>query len=288
MSSDPWTLLAVVAGVVLVLAALRDVFHTLFHPGDRGAICAHLCAAVWWIAGRLGRRGRQLAGPLAVVMTMGIWVVMLVVGYALIYLLVSPDQLSRADGTGKAGAFSDALYLSMTAISTLGLGDVVINPSPLRLLAPTQALMGFIVLTVAIAWVGQIYPALARRRSLALQIGAFWEAHDEDTVQDSVLASVAADWLSGASAVVVDLIQNSETYYFHDTDHRMSLGTLAEGLDRCVNLLASSADEEERAVGAGLARVLDHLFATLHEQYDVPADRQAALNYLGQASSAKD
>ena len=284
VSSDLLILLAAGVGVVLVLAALRDVFHTLFHPSDSGAICPRLCAGTWWMARRLGRqegsRPRQLAGPLAVVGTMGAWVAMLIVGYALIYLPLSPDQLSRGDGTVQAGSFLDALYLSVTALSTLGLGDVVITPSPWRLLAPVQALTGFVVLTVAIAWVGQIYPALARRRSLALQVGAFWEAHPEDSVEESALRSVATEWMSGSSAVVVDLIQNFETFYFHERDRRLSLGTLAEGLDRCVNQLASCTDEEARAVGQGLGRVLDHLFTTLHEQYDVPADRQQALDYL--------
>ena len=284
MSSDLLPLLASGVGVILVLAALRDVFHTLFHPSDRGAICARLCEVVWWVAQRLGRqvgsRPRQLAGPLAVVGTMGTWVAMLIVGYALIYLPLSPDQLARGDGTGQAGPFLDALYLSITALSTLGLGDVVITPSPMRLLAPAEALTGFVVLTVAIAWVGQIYPALARRRSLALQVGAFWEAHDEESVQESTLASVAAAWMPATSGVVVDLIQNFETYYFHESDRRMSLATLVEGLDRCVNVLDSRTSEEAQAVGRGLGRVLDHLFTTLHEQYDVPADRQQALDYL--------
>ncbi|GAB2776903.1 hypothetical protein GCM10027020_32810 [Nocardioides salsibiostraticola] len=284
MSSDLLPLLAAGVGVVLVLAALRDVFHTLFHPSDSGAICPRLCAGTWWMARRLGRqagsRPRQLAGPLAVVGTMGAWVAMLIVGYALIYLPLSPDQLARGDGTGQAGPFLDALYLSITALSTLGLGDVVITPSPMRLLAPAEALTGFVVLTVAIAWVGQIYPALARRRSLALQVGAFWEAHGEESVGESVLASTARSWTPAASGVVVDLIQNFETYYFHESDRRLSLGTLVVGLDRCVNLLDSHTNEESQAVGRGLGRVLDHLFATLHEQYGVPVERAAALEHL--------
>ena len=283
MSSDVFQVSATVIGVVLVLAALRDVFHTLFHPSDHGAISVRSCAAVWWVAQRLGSRPRQLAGPLAVVATMGTWVTMLIFGYALIYLPLAPEGLARGDGTVQAGSFLDGLYLSMTAMSTVGFGDVVISPSPLRLLAPTEALMGFVVLTVAIAWIGQIYPALARRRALAVQVGAFWDAHDE-AVGESTLTAIGADWMARASAVVVDLIQNSETYYFHESDRRISLATLTAGLDRCVTQLRVSASDEARAVGRGLDRVLDHLFATLHEQYGVPADRQAALTYLSQDS----
>ena len=44
-----------VVGALLVLLALRDVFHTLFHPGDHGAFSARICAAL--------RCGRWAHGP---------------------------------------------------------------------------------------------------------------------------------------------------------------------------------------------------------------------------------
>lgn len=36
----------VAVGALLVLLGLRDVFHTLFHPGEHGASSARICAAL--------------------------------------------------------------------------------------------------------------------------------------------------------------------------------------------------------------------------------------------------
>src|SRR5687767_15328056 len=63
-------------GVAVVLAALRDIFHTLWHPSGRGGLARKVLAAVWR-AGRPRRghhRVRLLAGPLAMVVVVVAWV----------------------------------------------------------------------------------------------------------------------------------------------------------------------------------------------------------------------
>jgi hypothetical protein len=64
----------------------------------------------------------------------------------------------------------DALYLSTVAMSTLGFGDIVPVDGWLRLVVPVQALVGFLLLTAAVSWVLQVYPAPARRRVLAVRL----------------------------------------------------------------------------------------------------------------------
>ena len=72
--------------MAVVLAVLRDIFHTLWHPSGHGGL-GPVLAAVW----RLGRarhghrRVRALAGPLAMVVVVIAWVALIVVGWTLIY-----------------------------------------------------------------------------------------------------------------------------------------------------------------------------------------------------------
>ncbi len=161
-----------VVGALLVLLALRDVFHTLFHPGDHGAFSARICAALWAVGSRAGRRGELLAGPLSVVLAMLLWIALLVAGFALLYLPLLPAGATYGHGVPSRGGVEGAAYLSSVALATLGLGDVVLTQPWARLLVPLQGLLGFGVLTAAIGWTSQIYPALARRRSLALDLSA--------------------------------------------------------------------------------------------------------------------
>jgi hypothetical protein len=69
-------------GGVVVLVALRDIFHTLWHPGGRGGLSRQLTAAVWH-SGR-GSRGHgrlgALAGPMAMAVVVLAWVLLIVLG----------------------------------------------------------------------------------------------------------------------------------------------------------------------------------------------------------------
>lgn len=128
----------IVPGAVLVLLALRDVFHTLFHPGDHGALSARVCALLWAAGSRIGRQGQVLAGPLAVMVTIFLWIGMLVTGFALVYLPLLPTGATYGHGVPSAGGLEAAVYLSSVALATLGLGDIVLTQPWVRLLTPLQ------------------------------------------------------------------------------------------------------------------------------------------------------
>lgn len=68
----------------------------------------------------------------------------------------------------------DAPYLSLVTVATLGFIDIVATAPLLRLLI---ALIGFALLTGAVTWMRQIYPALTRRRVLPLRLATQAKAH---------------------------------------------------------------------------------------------------------------
>ncbi len=77
-----------------VLLALRDIFHTIWHPSGRGGLSRRLMRAVWR-AGRSQRRRRgfgPLTGPLAMVVVVLAWV--------LLILAVRLSLLRRVDTRG--------------------------------------------------------------------------------------------------------------------------------------------------------------------------------------------
>ncbi|WP_134171895.1 potassium channel family protein [Cryobacterium psychrophilum] len=124
------------------------------------------------------------------------------------------------------GGFSDGLYLSMVTISTLGFGDIVPASAWLRVITPLEALFGFALLTAAVSWILQIYPALTRRRVLAIRLSVLRRADVARTVHDprSAMLPRLLDELSIAiTQAGVDLREYSETYYFRDADPDSSL-----------------------------------------------------------------
>lgn len=163
-------------GAALVLLALADVFLTVLHPrADAGIISTRLNRAIW-AAFRAGthpsrRRGEFIlcyAGPVLLALTVIVWVVVLALGFALIYWPALGQEIAAAGDTPRD--FATALYFSGTCLTTLGFGDLLPQTTAYRLLAVAEAGIGLSVLTLALTYFLSIYSALIRRNAFALEL----------------------------------------------------------------------------------------------------------------------
>jgi hypothetical protein len=254
-----WLITAV--GGALVVVALRDVFHTLFHPGGDGSLSSGLSAIVWAVLRRLGPHARGMAGGVAVVGSLVMWAGMLVAGFALVYLPRLPDGFSYGSTLEPStrGGLVDALYTSAVVLATLGLGDIVPVEPWLRLLVPVEALIGFALLTAGVSWLQQIQPALARRRTLARHLTVLRGAQT-DVGTSLPTAAELAGIATGLARVHVDLRQASPTFYFVEREDPEALPRVlpyARELARTAS--AHDDDDDLRRSGAALDRTVTGL-----------------------------
>ncbi|WP_324650092.1 potassium channel family protein [Georgenia sp. H159] len=273
-----------VLGGVLVVTALWDVFHTLWHPSGQGPVGKLVMRLVWRLSRHLGKRGRRLSGPSTMVLVIVTWAGMIIVGWALIYWPHMPDGFSFSPGLApeQRNDALDALYLSLVAIATLGLGDIAPTEPGLRILVPLEALLGFALLTAAVSWVLQVYPALTRRRALALRLDGLRRVGTTDVLL-GMSPATAARLLDGVTdavgAVYVDLLQYSESYYFRDANDRTTLAMTAPYARELAGTAAGSDSEDLRHAGRALSAVLDDLATVLDDQFlHTGADTEAVLD----------
>ena len=249
-----------VIGALLVLLALRDIFHTIWHPSGRGGISRRLMGAVWRL-GRGGRTLRPLTGPLGMVAVVLVWVALIACGWALIYWPHLSDGFAFGDSLEPAGrgGVIDALYLSMVTLATLGFGDIVPTATWLRIAVPVQALIGFALITAAVSWILQVYPALNRRRTLAVRLSLLQRVDTLGRVAQAgsgVAAVVLHDLAIGFAQLRVDLTQYAETYYFRDGDAERSLPAMLGVALQLGEHAAASADEDIRYAGDLLSQAV--------------------------------
>ncbi|MGR7026894.1 potassium channel family protein [Geodermatophilus sp. URMC 62] len=260
------TWLATAVGILLVLLVLRDVVHTLWHPSGRRGLSRRLMQALW----RAGRRSRRsgtgfLGGPMAMVVVVLAWVLLLVVGWTLVYWPHLPDGFVYGSGlAADRGGPLDAAYLSLVTLATLGFGDIVPQDPWLRLAVPVQALIGFVLLTAAVTWVLQVYPALSRRRALALRLALLRRAAlPAAAVGAGLLRELAVD----LAQVRIDVTQHAETHYFRDVDPETALPLqLPVALD-LAEAAACSADAQVRTAAQLLQLALEDLTGVLDRQF---------------------
>jgi hypothetical protein len=101
-----------------------------------------------------------MAAPLMVPVTVVVWILLVSMGYAMIYYAGMKSGDFSLSVPRLEPSFVEALYFSGITISTLGLGDVTPTSGFYQLFAVSEALTGFGILTLAITYVLGIYGVL--------------------------------------------------------------------------------------------------------------------------------
>jgi hypothetical protein len=218
--------------LILIAAALRDIFHSVFRPAGQGYLSAALMRAGWRVLRRRKRprvSGLGLAGPLLLMTVLASWAGILWASWALLYW-PRLSQFHPAAGMPPEATrgLVTALYFSAQTLTTWGTGDLVPVTPLARVLCPLEALVGFGLVTSAISWILELYPLIARKRGLAShtclvielerrQGKPLWQVAPD--VSEQELASLTKQVVD----VTAELIQMPASYYFEPRDARYSM-----------------------------------------------------------------
>jgi len=261
------------AGLLVVLVALWDIFHTLWHPGGFGRIARWVFQLVWRATKYvLPRHTRQLAGPIGILGTVMSWTGLVAIGWMLVYLPHMPQgfYFGSALRPEQSSDVLAALYLSLVTVATLGFGDIVPANPVLRLLTPFQALLGFVLLTAAISWILQVYPALGRRRSVAKRLSILRSRSSTDVVArgDACVASRMLEAVTdGVIQAETDFLQYAESYYFLEEDEELSLAANLPHALKMAEAGARSSSREVRLAADMLTAAVESLALRLDRTY---------------------
>jgi hypothetical protein len=258
MSTLPSVILTA-AAVALVAVALRDVFDTLFHESGRAVISRLLMRGVWRVFRRLGGRRRlSLAGPIALIVVVMSWALMLVVGWGLLLMPHMPDDFAFTTQS-QSGRVVESLYLSLVTLTTVGFGDVAPAEGWLRLVTPLEALIGFGLLTASVSWLLSVYPLLSRRRSLAYEIHLLTEAEAKTgravtDMESGAAVEVYSELTSRLVSVERDMVTFPVAYYFAEADPRFALPAAMPSLLRLAEAGCSATNAEPVRLRATMLR----------------------------------
>ena len=166
------------AGLVLLALIIFDIYATVLHSSARyGPVGESLNRSVWRVtraaAFRLSRANRHrllnMVGPLLLPLLIVVYIVLLVLAFALIYYPHIPAGFTFSVARAEPG-WSDAIYFSGVTLTTVGYGDVVPRIPALRFLALFEAASGLIVISLAITYILTVYSALERKRAVAVSL----------------------------------------------------------------------------------------------------------------------
>ncbi len=259
-------------GALLIATALLDMFREVVHPGKNGFLVRGISRTIWRLLHLLPERsGNPLswAAPLTVVVSIGMWVILLILGWALIIWPQLPQGYVYAAGVPQRAGFIEALYISQMTLTTLGYGDIVPRAGHLRILLPLEAFLGFVLLSTATSWTMSIYPPVSRRHFLAHELHATRRV--EETTDLRVIdlpPGEVADFLERMTSQVVtvrsDLVQFPLVYYFRTSDRKSSLAVNMPFLYNLARRFSDGSQAPEVTMHAcRLRHAIDDLCETL-------------------------
>lgn len=171
----------VLLGAALALLVQYDIIATVFHPQLESSLSNRFHRATW----RLFRLGERLMPdrtrchgwlswgmPLMVAGLIGLWLLLSLLGFALIYYPWIADPAHFGEDAASGSASINALYFSGVMLTTVGLSDLQPTSGPFRLLAVLESAAGFVAVSLSVAYLLSVYPALSSKRAAAIALDA--------------------------------------------------------------------------------------------------------------------
>ncbi len=165
-------------GISLILMVVHDVYATILHGrGRTGPVSEALNHTVWYVARlialRLPRSRRHrflnLFGPALLPALVVIYILLLAVGYALIYYPRMPGSFT-VDPQATNAQWIESIYFSGTTLTTVGYGDIAPRTMVMRFVALVESASGFALISLAVTYLLTVYSSLQRKRAVALSL----------------------------------------------------------------------------------------------------------------------
>lgn len=178
-----------VAGLALLTWILVDIFVTvLYARAGSGLIAPHVGRFLWRlirVISTVGGRRRDLilsfGGPMLVVAVVAMWFVGLSLGAALVIHPALGSGVRASDGQTPS-TFIAALYAGGSSVSIVGSGGFQPYTDTFRLLYFLTALAGTAVTSLVLTYLMQVYTALLRRNTVALEVDT-WSGQSGDAIE---------------------------------------------------------------------------------------------------------
>jgi hypothetical protein len=213
-----------ITGVLLMLLILLDVFLTvLYARANSGMISPRVALAMWWVFKTVSqpfgkRRGTILSfcGPAILVAFVVVWALGLTLAAALI---IHPKLGTsvRAAGEETPRDFMTAIYAGGRSMSLVGANDFTPHTASFRLIYLFNSLVGISVTSLTLVYLIQVYTALSRRNTFALNVHLA-SAETGDAAELIAHLGPGGKFETGyanLSALAMRLTQAQESHHFY-------------------------------------------------------------------------
>ncbi len=226
-------------------------------------------------------------GPLSLLVLLGVWAVLLIGGFALIYFaLGTPFSDAMMSHFAGPHAFWTDLYVSGTTLTTLGLGDVLPIRPFARAIIISEAGFGLGLVALVVGYLPVLYTAFSRREVSVALLDA--RAGSPPTAAelllrhgfnggDHALIDLLVEWERWSAELLESHVSYPILCYYRSQHNNQSwLSALVTILDTCALLIATVEGTRQAQLTFAMARhaIIDlgHVFSLEEDTRALAAD----------------
>ncbi|MFC6838396.1 potassium channel family protein [Halomarina ordinaria] len=271
-------------GLLLLAIVVVDLLWTaLWVEGGAGPLTSRLMAWMWRALRRVGRdddRFLSLAGPLVLVTGLTVWLLLLWVGWTLVFATSDAVLVDTVDGG--AISWTDRLYFTGYTMFTLGNGDLVPREGVWQLATVLVTASGMLLVTLSVTYVLSVLDAVTQKRAFAGGVSGLGQRGDElvVTAWDGQTFQGLDLQLSAYTTQLNTLTANHKAYpilhYFYSAQTEQAPVTSIAVLDDALTLLKYGVPEDDRPSDAIVENAwssVEGYLETLHGAFIRPANR---------------
>ena len=255
-------ILLTIAGAAILILVFYDIHATVLRATKQsGPFSTLLNRGLWWMATQatrtLDRRRRHrilsMVGPLLMPSLIALLILMLLTGFALIYLPRIETDF-KIDDAAQTNQIFQAFYISGVTFLTIGYGDIVPISTLTRTLSLVEAATGLAIISLSITYLLSVYGALERKRAVALKF--YHQARQGADVAGFIISHFARGRFHGMTEALReatgDLQELLESHLEHPVIHYFHPPEVYKGFPRAlfvaletVAILNAHLDETE-------------------------------------------
>lgn len=278
-----------ISGIIITTwGFIEGLWTTVWIDGHSAPLTGRLTTLIWkMMRGIVGTKRHQLlslSGPFILITTVSIWIIMILLGWALIFYA---DPTSIQNPTTKAyPSFIGHIWYVAYVMFTVGNGDYVPNSTAWQFLSSLVAFGGMGMVTLSVTYILQVLSAVVAKRAFSSQVTSIGKSPEE---------FVTAQWtgesfgdielqLSSISGTLSTLTEKHMAYpilhYYHAAHPQKANGIALAILDEALTIIRYGVPEQHHPAGT-ILKATRHstrsFLDTLQGAYIKPSDDEPPL-----------
>ena len=278
-------------GLFILIVVLIDMFKTILYINGGGWMSSFTARKIWWFFFKIARgKGDapvlNFAGGTILMGLVAMWILLIWVGYSLIYLS-DPNSVVES-ATGENADIIGNIYYVGYNLTSLGNGDLRAGSSFWRILSNFMGVNSMIFISLGISYLLPVLQAVVEKRTLAIYIHQLGKSPVE-IINKGFNGEDFTPLYSRFQNLETLLLKHGEQHlaypvlhYFHTSKRSHSIRLNLAVLDEALNIQeAYHLDNSANAYTWGVLRgAMENLSVRLQEGYNSPYEDPPEFDYF--------